>query len=366
MLVLYNPEILLHETVELLGSRLIPALESPARIQSILDALRSSENEIRIISSIETNEITTRMIDASHNAEYVEHLRTVHQQWHSAGNISIEESVLPECFPFSMPNADKSDFPGNAPKDMFARSGYYAFDMSTGIMKDTYKSVIASAGTACFAMQLISAMPAKAVVFALCRPPGHHCDTRRAGGYCYMNNAVLAVEAYLDQPSYRPLEQRLKDLKVAILDIDFHHGNGTQSYFYNRAVNYISIHGKDEYPYYSGAESEHGSGTGKDYNHNFPLESGATKERYLSTLDSALNKVNWTDLEVLVVSIGFDTYKHDPLGSFDLDSTAYLAISGKIAALTNSHSVKCLCILEGGYVIEDLGKNFVSFCNGWK
>lgn len=361
MLILYDPEVLLHNTVELLGSRLISALESPVRVEAILHALASSDHEVRTISRAETDSVTSTVINLTHDPDYVKHLRTVHQQWHRAGNISLEESVLPECFPFSMPGtADVA-----VPKDLFARSGYYAFDMSTGIMKDTYASVVASAGAACFAMYTIATLSSTAAVFALCRPPGHHCDTKRAGGYCYMNNAVLAVEAFLHQTSNRPLELEYQEKKVAILDLDFHHGNGTQSYFYDRAVNYISIHGKDEYPYYSGAETEIGIGAGVGYNHNFPLKSGTSREQYLSTLDSALQKINWSDLEILVVSVGFDTYEGDPLGSFSLDTSAYLAISKKIVALTRLHNVKCLCILEGGYVVADLGKNFVAFCDGW-
>lgn len=369
MLILHDPETLRHNTVELLGSRLIGALECPARVESILQAIGSTSQHILKIINVDNDAETTThaVLRNTHDHGYLEHLEYSHADWISAGHISENESILPECFPtFKLPSVDCSNSRGSAriniPKDRFARTGFYAFDMSTGIMKDTYKSAVASANLAVTAATLVSENRALSAVFGLCRPPGHHCDTTKAGGYCYINNCVVAAEILLSRQN---LSSAICDSSIVILDLDFHHGNGTQSYFYDRKVRYISLHGQDEYPYYSGSESERGEGPGEGYNHNFPLPLKTSAERYSEVLGKALNLCTSAGPRYLVLSLGFDTFHLDPLGSFDLQTHDYANVGYQVARTALAHGIQTIILLEGGYVLEKLGSNVSSFLAGW-
>jgi acetoin utilization deacetylase AcuC-like enzyme len=244
LLTLWDPDTLIHQTVELLGSKLIPALESPDRLRAILKSLHGSEHELRTLEfgSYTTQERVNRLLhltSETHDANYLLHLRSIFQTWLDAGLLKEDGHVLPECFVF--PTATGK--PPRAPKDPFARAGYYAFDMSSGIMSESYKAIVASANLACEGTDMLSGFARLPndidTVVALCRPPGHHCDGQRAGGYCYINNAALAVSTWRSTHT---------DAQIGILDIDFHHGNGTQQIFYaDPKVLYVSIHGEDEF-----------------------------------------------------------------------------------------------------------------------
>ena len=362
LVILYDPDCLLHQTVELLGSKLIPALESPARLEAILKSLHLSSYDLRLVqlSVIEDKTWTNRLIEitsTTHDSVYLQHLRTVYDEWLSAGLIEADGHVLPECFPF--PNSTRG--PPRVPKDPFARAGYYAFDMSSGIMSESYQAIVASANLAWEGADMLTGFSAGQTsepdtVFALCRPPGHHCDGQRAGGYCYINNAALSVSTW---------RSKYPDSRIGILDIDFHHGNGTQEIFYaDPKVFYVSIHGEDEYPYYTGAEDEVGVGHGEGFNVNLPLKVSGSIEEYLEKLEYGLKRLVEYNPQFLVVSLGFDTYHGDPLGSFQIHTEDY----AKIAMRTREslRDIPALILLEGGYVIEQLGKNVLSFLDGWK
>lgn len=363
LVILYDPDCLRHNTVELLGSRLIPALESPARLEAILKTLHLSEHGVRAAQSGTTKDqkLITRLLSIAaetHGQGYLNHLRTVYDEWLSADLIGKDGHVLPECFTFPTSTGKKLQMP----KDPFARAGYYAFDMSSGIMSDSYDAIVASANLAWEGADMLSgfSVTTKATepdtVFALCRPPGHHCDGQRVGGYCYINNAALAVSTW---------RLRYPNSRVGILDIDFHHGNGTQEIFFtDPKVMYVSIHGEDEYPYYTGAADEVGMGDGAGFNVNLPLKVGSSIEEYLEKLDQALESLVAYKPEFLIVSLGFDTYHGDPLGSFQIHTEDYKTIAARTR--TQIHDIPALILLEGGYVIEHLGANVLSFLEGWK
>jgi acetoin utilization deacetylase AcuC-like enzyme len=372
MLVLYDPDTLLHDTMEFIGSKLIPALECPERIRSILAALRSegSNHEVKQIScSGDNDELSALMkiVTVTHSSNYLHHLKTIFKLWLEAGNIAEEGSILPESFPFPSPSASVRS---TAPKNIFARSGYYAFDLSTGIMRDSYRSIIASANLAYEGTNLLfstspSASERSDTILALTRPPGHHCDGVRAGGYCYINNAAVAVSTF-----QRILASNdTHDGKIAILDLDFHHGNGTQHLFYSTSsVLYISIHGEDEYPYYTGSVSETGEGEGEGFNINLPLRVGATAQEYLNKLEFGLSKMEEFKPAFVVVSLGFDTFELDPLGNFKLGGQDYEVIGRRVreAVKAIGGEVKSLILLEGGYVVERLGENLLMWLKGWE
>jgi acetoin utilization deacetylase AcuC-like enzyme len=367
LVILFDPDCLLHETVELLGSKLIPALESPKRLEVVLKALRiSGQHDLRTVQLSAQRDKDVRMArlmelaSETHQHDYVQHLQTVHADWVAAGLIEQDGHVLPECF-FLPTSTGK---PMRPPKDLFARAGYYAFDMSSGLMSDSYRAIVASANLAYEGTDMLTGVPTNGgnsdlqvdTVFALCRPPGHHCDGRRAGGYCYINNAALAVSTWRASAPHA---------KVGVLDVDFHHGNGTQEMFYGDPdVLYVSLHGRDEFPYYTGAEDETGAGAGKGATVNFPLPIGCPIDEYLATLGQALKPLIIHRPEFLVVSLGFDTFHADPLGSFQIHTADYETVARHVRSALPD--LPALILLEGGYVLEHLGANVLSFLKGWK
>jgi acetoin utilization deacetylase AcuC-like enzyme len=184
--------------------------------------------------------------------------------------------------------------------------------------------------------------------FALCRPPGHHAGKDYAGGYCFINNAAVAANWLSAQGS------------VAVLDVDYHCGNGTQDIFYDRSdVLTISIHADPnfEYPYYAGYAHETGSGEGMGFHKNFPLEKGADEARYLSALDEALTLIREFAPRHVVISAGMDIYAEDPLGKIQVSTQGIGEIGKKISAL----ELPTVIVMEGGYNNEALGNNIVSF-----
>lgn len=399
MLVLHHPDTLLHRTVELLGAKIIPAMESPERISNILKALQEDgthELHIEPYNRWSANDVfhpspqdeVKQIIISTHDPGYIRHLQTAHRRWVDDGLIEETESVLPECFRIpsitkGTPENPQPPFDIRPPKDIYAQAGYYAFDMSTGISKDTWTSIHCSANLAARAASYITpssprSQPSRKDVLALCRPPGHHCNTAVAGGYCYVNNVVVAIEALarrkiaLHPPHgpHRPRPERSglsNTPRVAVLDLDFHHGNGTQDVYYkDPTVLYVSIHGEDEFPYYTGFASETGSGAGKGYTLNLPLRVGASFAEYCEKLEVAVKKVVEFGPEFLVVSLGFDTFRLDPIGKFDIDVKDYEAIAARVRGTRELRDVPCVIVLEGGYVVEQLGECMLSFLRGWE
>ncbi|WP_425216387.1 histone deacetylase family protein [Tumidithrix helvetica] len=184
----------------------------------------------------------------------------------------------------------------------------------------------------------------ESTAFALCRPPGHHAGHDFSGGYCYLNNVAIAAK-YLSQQG-----------QVAILDIDYHAGNGTQDIFYASSdVLTISIHADPawEYPYFIGYTQETGEGLGQGYHHNLPLPLGTDDFTYLQTLDRALELVKNFAPHYLLLSFGADTFQGDPLGNFAISTEGLRAIGAKISSL----NLPTLIVMEDGYSIDELGTN---------
>jgi acetoin utilization deacetylase AcuC-like enzyme len=192
-------------------------------------------------------------------------------------------------------------------------------------------------------------------VFALCRPPGHHAGSDFYGGYCFLNNAAIAAQAFRDGGAGN----------VAVLDVDYHHGNGTQEIFYDRGdVFFASLHGHpaQEYPYFLGYDDETGDGAGEGCNANYPLRWGTEWPAYETALDDALARIRRYRPEAIVISLGVDTFKDDPISKFKLDSPDYFKIGRKIAAL----GLPTLFIMEGGYAVEEIGINAVNVLVGFE
>ena len=226
------------------------------------------------------------------------------------------------------------------------RASYFAFGTDAPLMRATYwaaRSAVDVAVTG--AARVAEGAPH---VLALCRPPGHHAEHDRMGGFCYFNNAVIAAQELLPMG------------RVAILDVDYHHGNGSQHLTYDRSdILYVSLHADPRwaYPGFSGTAAERGSGDGEGLNHNYPLWPGIAIDDYASALSGACERIAAFAPARLIVSLGFDTHADDPIASFALHSTDFARIGAEIAAL----DVPTLHVLEGGYALARLGESAVAY-----
>ncbi len=228
---------------------------------------------------------------------------------------------------------------------------YFITDTYAPVVKGTYKAAAAAVNCALTGAQKV--LHGEQVVYSLCRPSGHHASHHTMGGYCYFNNAAIAAH-YLSAHG-----------RVAILDIDFHHGNGTQDAFYDRRdVLYVSLHAvpEERYPYSSGFITERGIGDGAGYNHNYPLPIGTDNDAYIAALDKALQDVTDFQPDFLVVSAGFDTFSEDPIGGFTLTKEVYQGIAEKIRDL----HMPTLLLQEGGYHTKSLGQLVANFLSGFQ
>ncbi len=226
---------------------------------------------------------------------------------------------------------------------------YFINDTYAPLTRGTFSAAKSSADTALTGADRL--LRGDQIVYALTRPPGHHAEPSRMGGYCYFNNAAIAAQ-YLSGKG-----------KVAILDIDFHHGNGTQSIFYDRSdVLYVSLHAdpRQKFPYYSGFANETGRGGGIGYTKNYSLRLGTGNRVYRSVLLNAIEEIRKYNPKYLIVSAGFDTYEHDPIGGFRLTMPFYETIGKDISSL----NLPTLIIQEGGYHVKDLGEMAVRFLKG--
>jgi len=345
---------------ELYDGALIPAYETPARATIIHEALeRAALGPI-----LPPRPFDHQHIRAVHSDDYITYLEHAYERWVAAGGAAA--AVLPGVLAVRWMNRP-SENPLAAP-------GYYAFDLSAPIVAGTYRAACASAGVALTGAALLR--EGARAAYALCRPPGHHAGRDMCGGYCFFNNAAIAAEYLLremqnerrenDQQADNRLGRASAVLpeRVAILDIDFHHGNGTQQIFYERDdVLVVSIHADParHYPYFSGYADERGAGAGLGYNLNLPLEVGITNERFLAVLEQALALIVDFAPGNLVVSAGFDTFGGDPIADFALTAAAYPMIGQRIAAL----GLPTLIVQEGGYAVAALGENVVGLLRGF-
>lgn len=333
------------------GGQRVPYLESPQRMERILNALRKTDwAEI-----LAPRDFGLDPIRAVHSDAYLSFLASAWTEWLAATpeteSASDRTALLPATF------AAKRD---QMPESILGKAGFFLLDLSVPVVEGTYTAALASANCALSAAEFISKSlnasarpPSSEFIipnssFALCRPPGHHAGREIAGGYCFLNNAAIAAQ------------WSTQFGKVAILDVDYHAGNGTQDIFYSRSdVLTISIHADPsfEYPYYAGYATEMGEGEGLGFHRNLPLPRGTDDASYLQTLDTALEQIKTYAPSSLVISLGMDTYESDPLGSFKITREGIAEIGRRIASLHLPTAI----IMEGGYNTDALGKNVVAF-----
>jgi acetoin utilization deacetylase AcuC-like enzyme len=331
---------------EFLDGRLISPYESPARAAMILAAIeRAGYGPV-----LPPRAFAETAILAVHDPEYLDYLEHAYERWVAAGGDPA--AVLPSTLAVR--------WMGRKCVGPLVAPGYYSFDLSAPIVAGTYRAARAAADVALTGAALL--LEGQPYVYALCRPPGHHAGSDLYGGYCYLNNAAIAAQ-YLLASNVQTLQRSNAPTSVAILDIDFHHGNGTQQIFYTRGdVFFASIHADParEYPYFAGYADERGAGAGLGYNLNIPLEAGMSDARYLAVLEIALQAITTFGARYLVISAGFDTFGGDPIGDFALTSAAYPAIGRRIAEL----GLPTLVVQEGGYAVAELGDNVAGLLRG--
>lgn len=324
-------------TVELAGGELVEPFERIQRWDHIVQALESAG----FGEPVAPDEIDVEVVTSVHDHDFVGFLQEAWTQWKAAGN---RGDAIPSCFPTRGMNQ-------TCPDAIDGRLGFYAFAAETAITEGTWSACLAAARIAVTAQQLITAGEPSA--FALCRPPGHHAGKDYFGGYCFLNNAAIAAQGFLNDGANR----------VAVLDIDFHHGNGTQDIFYDRDdVLYASIHGdpRFEFPYFAGYAGETGTGPGDGFNFNYPMLPGTTFAQWHDTLKQALKEVQSFNPDALVVSLGVDTFEADPISSFKLTTPDFLTCGQTIGELR----IPTLYCMEGGYAISEIGTNTVNVLLG--
>lgn len=324
---------------ELSGGELVTPFERPSRVEYVLRRLQERQfNEV-----ITPDALDFTPIRRLHDPGFLEFLETAWDEWK-------QEGFAGELIPTSFPVRRMQD--QRPPKNIDGKAGYYALAAETAITAGTWEAVQSSCASAQSAQRQVANGAESA--FALCRPPGHHATADMFGGYCFINNASVVAEMFLMNGSD----------KVAVLDIDFHHGNGTQDIFYQRDdVFFASLHGhpEDAFPYFSGYADETGAGAGADMTANYPMRPGTAYDVWAEALRAAIKRIRQFGAEALVVSLGVDAYKEDPISFFKLESESFLRAGKEIAAL----KLPTVFIMEGGYAIEAVGVNTVNVLEGY-
>jgi acetoin utilization deacetylase AcuC-like enzyme len=316
------------------GAR-IPNREVPARI----GILRAGA-EAAGATFAEPRDHGLGPVAAIHTAEYIAFLRTIHARWRRIDGAG--EEVIPNVHP-----ARRTD---GYPKSAVGQAGWHQADTACPIGAQTWGSAYWSAQTALSGAAEVAG--GARAVYALCRPPGHHAFSDLAGGFCFLNNSAIAAEAL-----------RVRGLRPAILDVDVHHGNGTQGIFYARGdVLTVSIHADPArfYPFFWGYAQERGEGPGLGANLNLPLERGTGDGGFLAALRTALDRIDAFGADVVVVALGLDAHEHDPFQGLAVTTDGFHAMAAAIAELGRP----MLMVQEGGYVSDALGDNLTAFLQG--
>ena len=313
-----------------------PCPEQPARVDALLGAVRRMEGAV-----VQAPDAGLAPILAVHPQRYVTFLQGIHARWTRIEGASAE--VVPNVHP-----ASRLD---GYPLSAVGQAGFHMTDTSCPISAQTWGAAYASAQTAVHAADLV--LGGERVAYALCRPPGHHAFAELAGGFCYLNNSGIAA-------------QRLTDAgrRVAILDVDLHHGNGTQGMFYARGdVLTVSLHAHPErfYPFFWGYAEEFGAGAGVGANLNLPLTRGTGDAGFLGALAQGIERVQAWGADTLVLALGLDAFEGDPFAGLSVTTPGFAAIGQAVAAM----GLAVVIVQEGGYLCPELGDNLEAVLKAW-
>jgi acetoin utilization deacetylase AcuC-like enzyme len=329
--------------LEMFRGQLVPCFEVPARVEHVL-----AEIERRQLGPVrQPTAFDDRVLHTIHTLRYLDFLAHAWDEWVALDPANAARDAFPSLWPV---RGFRSDV---LPANFSARMGLFSFDAGTPLMAGTWKAARSGVDCALSAAQLVA--DGARAAFALTRPPGHHAGPDFFGGYCFLNNAALAAQHLRDQGAAR----------VAVLDIDYHHGNGTQAIFYSRPdVLFTSIHGDPhtEYPFYLGYADECGAAAGLGCNCNLPLARGTGFALWREALRQALQGIARFKADALVVSLGLDTFDGDPVAGFKLQSDDYLRVGADIAAA----GLPTVFVFEGGYAVAEVGVNAVNVLAGFE
>lgn len=320
----------------LVRGQLQQSAEQPERVDRFLAALRSLS-----IDPLTPESFGREHLEVVHTNNYLDFLQNAYQQWQALPGSSSE--VVANVF--------ANRYRGGYPQSIVGRAGWHMADTACPIGEYTWRAACASANTALSAAR--SLMDDGETVYALCRPPGHHAFADMAGGFCFLNNAAIAAE-YL----------RKKFDRIAILDVDVHHGNGTQAIFYNRSdVLTISTHTDPSnfYPFHWGYAEERGKGSGEGFNLNLPLPQGCSGDCLIETVASIEDVLMEFGAQALIVALGLDTSEEDPLQGMMLSSTDFT----ELGRVIRDFQLPVVCIQEGGYLSDSLQVNLENFLSAW-
>ena len=314
-----------------------PNPEKPERVERLLAGVAAGGHEVHA-----PKDHGLAPIAAVHTPAYLKFLSTAHTRW-----IRIPDAT-PEIFPNIHPDRRTASYP----LSVVGQAGFHMTDMSCPIGEHTWDAARWSANCAVSAAEDVAA--GEQVSYALCRPPGHHCFTDLAGGFCYLSNSAIAAQ-YL---------RRSHD-RVAIIDVDLHHGNGTQGIFYERDdVFTLSIHADPArfYPFFWGHAHEISEGAGQGYNLNIPLPRGTRDAGFMTGLADGLAHVNAFAPSAIVIALGLDAFEGDPFGGLSVSTPGFATMAQMLAAI----DLPTVIVQEGGYLCDELGGNLHSFLNGFE
>ncbi|MBX2855718.1 MAG: histone deacetylase family protein [Rhodobacteraceae bacterium] len=327
-------------STELYGGELVRPFECPERVDHILKEIAA-----RALGPVSApRDFGLEPVRRVHDGAYLDFLESCWTDWRAAG---YQGEAIASCWP------SRAMTRARPPREIDGKIGYYALAGETSISEGTWEAARASADVALTGQARLA--EGARTAFALCRPPGHHAARDMFGGYCFLNNAAIAAQAMIDAGATR----------VAVLDVDFHHGNGTQAIFYDRAdVMFLSLHGDPDeaFPYFLGGADETGEGAGKGFTVNYPMPSGTGYAEWSRALQDALTRLSAYAPSALVVSLGVDAFKQDPISFFTLESADFTDMGRRIAGL----GAPTLFVMEGGYAVAEIGVNAVNVLAGFE
>ena len=327
--------------VEMFRGEMVPCFEVAARTEHVLHELQRRQ----LGTVLQPQGFDGAVLERVHARRYLQFLESAWGQWVALDPANAQRDAFPSVWPIRTLRSDV------APDNFAARMGLFSFDTGTPLTAGTWAA--ARSGAHCALSAACAVLDGDQAAFALTRPPGHHAGKDFFGGYCFLNNAALAAQYLRDHGVER----------VAVLDIDYHHGNGTQAIFYDRAdVLVASVHGNPstEYPFYSGYADETGAGAGLGYNLNLPLNRGSGFADWLGALNVALERIAAFGAQALVVSMGMDTFEGDPISGFKLHSDDYLRVGERLAKV----HLPTVLVFEGGYAVAEVGINAANILQG--
>jgi acetoin utilization deacetylase AcuC-like enzyme len=316
-----------------------PIPETPERVDMLLRGVKALGSKV-----VPPPAIGMETVGLVHEQRYLIFMETLLERW---GNIPDASDIpLPNTYAMGRSTL----VPLSYPESVVGQAGYHLGDGACPVTPTTLQAALASAASAVYGASLV--LGGENLAYALCRPPGHHAAADVAAGFCYFNNSALAAEV-LTRAGKR----------VAILDIDVHHGNGTEAIFYDRAdVLTVSIHAhpKRFYPFFWGYELETGRGAGEGFNMNIPMERGTVIKDYCASLETALQRITDFGADTLVLAAGLDIAVDDPFKGFAIATPEFESIGSMIAQL----KLPTLVVQEGGYPSPSLGHNLASLLKG--